>query len=190
MSKVFYSNSQFLFSKSCALSISSLLLSTVLGVSAPIAAVQASEPNFVHSPQLIRSTSSSSYPGTSAPYQFTLKVPENAGAPLKAVSIKQALSPEMIYFDPSQTRASQGERFAKGAVIPLASIGGEEPADGEVTVVFDQPVQPGSTVTIALNAAQNPELGGTYLFGVTAYSVGDPTHGIPLGYGRLRFDKD
>jgi Protein of unknown function (DUF2808) len=185
-------NSYFLSSQSRLLGVSTLLLSTLLAVSTPIAAVQASDDqsSFTHAPRLIRSASSSSSPETSATYQFTLKVPEDAGAPLKAVNIKQQHNSVKTRFDASQTRASQGERFAKRSAIPLTSIGGAESAEGDVTVVFDQPVQPGSTVTISLKAVENPAVDGTYLFGVTAYPVGDKTRGISLGYGRLQFDKD
>jgi len=47
-----------------------------------------------------------------------------------------------------------GQRFE--AVLKLAYTGGQPAHPGEVTLVFDQPVQPGSTVTVALPVQQNP----------------------------------
>lgn len=184
--------SYFRLSQTYLRSISVLLLSTAAGISVSIATVQASErqPTFTHAPRLVRSASSFNSPYADSTYQFTLRVPEDAGAPLKAVSIQQQLdlNPEKISFEASQTHASQGKRIAKGTRIPLASIGGAESANGEVTVVFEQPVQPGSTVTIALEPLRNPSTSGTYLFAITAFPVGDEIRGIPLGYGRLEFE--
>lgn len=48
-------------------------------------------------------------------------------------------------------------------------------------------VQPGTTVTITLEVKRNPSTSGTYLFGVTAYPVGEKGIGSFLGHGRLFF---
>jgi len=71
-------------------------------------------------------------------------------------------------------------------MIPLMPIGGAA-KPGEITVVFEQPVQPGNTVTVAIAAKANPNFGGSYEFGVTAYPVGDNSMGLFLGYGRINF---
>ena len=53
-------------------------------------------------------------------------------------------------------------------------MGGEKPKnDSEATVTFNPPIQPGQTVTVALDATANPWYGGVYLFGVTAYPEGN-----------------
>lgn len=143
---------------------------------------------FEHSPRLVRAATSQPGAHIGSTYEFTLSVPANAGQPLKAVTIAQVENLEMVRFDVGRSKAFAGQRFAAGPEIPLASIGGPQPANSnEVTVVFDQPVQPGSTVTIALEAQANPNFGGTYLFGVTAFPEGEEARGLFLGYGRLHF---
>ncbi|KAM3113986.1 DUF2808 domain-containing protein, partial [Phormidesmis sp. 146-33] len=72
-----------------------------------------------------------------------------------------------------------------GARSEVANIGGKPSKPGEVTIVFDQPVQPGSTVTVALAAQRNPSWANVYLFGVTAYPDGENGLGQFLGYGRI-----
>jgi hypothetical protein len=125
---------------------------------------------------------------TPSTYEFTLAVPKDAGQPLKAVTIAQATNVETVKFNISSSKAYVGDRLTASSEIHLASVGGEQPANpGEVTIVFDQPVQPGSTVTVALAAQQNPSLGGVYEFGVTAYPAGENGLGQFLGYGRINF---
>ncbi|PSB34366.1 DUF2808 domain-containing protein [Stenomitos frigidus] len=143
---------------------------------------------FAHPPSLNRVAASQSGRYTPSTYEFTLTIPADAGQPLKAVTIAQATNLETIKFDVGQSKAFAGGRFAAGPEIPLASVGGSQPANpGEVTVVFDQPLQPGSTVTVAIAANANPSFGGTYEFGVTAYPEGENGRGQFLGYGRLNF---
>lgn len=141
---------------------------------------------FSHPPRLVRATSSQLAASTPSTYEFTLNVPADAGRPLKAVTIAQATNVETVQFDVSQSSAFVGERYAAGAAIPLASVGGEQPTNaGEVTLVFEQPVQPGTTVTVAIPVTTNPSWGGVYEFGVTAYPVGEGNRGQFLGYGRI-----
>lgn len=123
-----------------------------------------------------------------ATYHFTLKVPQNAGESLKAVTIVQHEGPDTVVFQEDKSRAFAGGSFAGGPQVPLASVGGPQPLDiNEETVVFDFPVPPGSTVTVALTPKRNPDRAGVYLFGVTAYPVGESSSGQFLGYGRLHF---
>ena len=121
-------------------------------------------------------------------YQFTIEVPKNAGAPLKAVTIVQKNSPERIQFEVSESKAFIGDSFAGGPALALASIGGEQPAqENSVTIAFDKPVEPGTTVTISLRTLHNPQFGGVYQFGVTAYPVSENSQGLYLGSARLHF---
>ncbi len=48
-------------------------------------------------------------------------------------------------------------------------------------------MSPGTKITIGLKAQQNPQRGGVYLFGVTAFAIGEKPHGQFLGFGRLQF---
>ncbi|MEB3338044.1 MAG: DUF2808 domain-containing protein [Leptolyngbyaceae bacterium] len=137
-------------------------------------------------PELIRSATSSMSTELPGIYQFTLQVPEDAGAPLGAVKVTQAENPDLISFDVERSTAFRGDSFYGGPAVPLAAIGGPQAPDAEeVTVAFDPPVQPGETVTVSLPAQRNPDLGGAYLFGVTAYPAGQQSLGQFLGYGRV-----
>lgn len=143
---------------------------------------------FQHAPRLVRVASSDLGGNRPATYEFTLTIPANAGQPLKAIAIAQAANLETVEFDLTQSKAFAGNRFAAGPEIVLASVGGTHPTNaGEVMVVFDQPVQPGSTVTVAIAAKANPNYSGTYEFGLTAYPAGENGLGQFLGYGRLNF---
>lgn len=143
---------------------------------------------FSEPPQLTRVAASQTGEYTPSTYEFTLTVPKNAGQPLKAVTIAQAKNVETVKFDVSSSKAFVGDRLTASSEIRLASVGGEQPANsGEVTIAFDQPVQPGSTVTVALAVQRNPSWGGVYEFGVTAYPAGENGLGQFLGYGRINF---
>lgn len=142
---------------------------------------------FNYPPRLVRAATSFRSANTPATYHFTLAIPENAGEPLGAVTISQRENLDTTSFDPSRRRAFLGNSFAGGSEVSLAGIGGEQPnKPGEATVVFDPPVPPGTTVTVALGTKRNPS-GGIYLFGVTAFPAREDSSGQFLGYGRLHF---
>jgi Protein of unknown function (DUF2808) len=146
---------------------------------------------FNHPPSLIHVGAVQVSRNSPSTYEFTLTVPANAGQSLKAVMISQVENLETVSFDINQSHAFAGQRFAMGSEIPLASVGGERPAHpGDVTIVFDQPVLPGRTVTVAVKADSNPNYGGVYLFGVTAYPAGENSLGQFIGYGRIHFPND
>lgn len=182
------------FSVPClkALGVSSLALGALLsGVvfSTPAAAVNSDKGQIASnsSPSLIR-TAAATYPGIGAlaRYQFTIRVPE-ASKPLQAVTITQRENLEQIRFNLSRSHAFAGNRFAGGPAVSLASIRGSEPSNSnKVTVVFDPPVQPGSTVTVSLEG-RRPAWGGVYLFEVTAFPVGENSPGLFLGSGQFTF---
>jgi hypothetical protein len=149
---------------------------------------QAGQTFFGHPPTLTRAASSQLGVSIPSTYEFTLTVPQAAGQPLKAVTITQAKNAETIKFDVGNSKAHIGRRLTASSEIRLANVGGNQPANpGEATIVFDQPVLPGSTVTISLAAQKNPTSSGIYLFGVTAYPEGENGLGQFLGYGRISF---
>lgn len=137
---------------------------------------------FEHPPRLVRTETSAiaiTYVGGTT-YEFTIAVPQDAGAPLQAITITQDGNPRTIKFDLNQSRAIA----ANGKNIPLTSIGGTQ--GKETTIAFAQPIQPGETITISLKTERNPDSAGTYLFGITAYPVGDQENGLFLGHGRVQ----
>ncbi|MGF1513520.1 MAG: DUF2808 domain-containing protein [Elainellaceae cyanobacterium] len=146
---------------------------------------------FDRAPRLIRSATSSSSPNTSAHYQFTIEVPADAGEPLQAVQVTPHNHVEDIVLDHDDSEAFEGDSFAGGPDLPLSSIGGPTTVEGEALFVFDPPVMPGRTVTIELDAENNPAQGGVYQYGITAYPTGPNGIGMFLGYGRLHlFDNN
>jgi Protein of unknown function (DUF2808) len=169
----------------------SLALSMLSFVAIPAIAIPQGQTTFTHSPRLIRAATSHNGAGASSTYQFTLSVPKDAGAPIKAVKVTQQSGSENIMFDVSESLAFNGDSFAGGTEVPLASIGGEESSQsGEITVEFDRPIPPGSTVTVALKVKRNPALDGIYSFGVTAYPPGENSQGLFLGDRDLHFDEN
>jgi Protein of unknown function (DUF2808) len=142
---------------------------------------------FSHPPTLIRTNALYTTPYAPSTYEFTISLPADAGAPLKAVTIVQDQNLETIKFNPRQSKAFAGKRYAAGPEIALASIGGAQETPGTAMIVFDQPVQPGSTITVAVEAEANPNWGGVYEFGVTAYPTDENGRGQFLGYGRINF---
>jgi hypothetical protein len=146
---------------------------------------------FEKSPVLIRSAATFSASGTPSTYQFTITVPEDAGEALKAVTISPKENAKNINFNVSQSEAFIGDSFAGGTDLSLVSVGGSQINDSnEVTFVFDEPVEPGNTVTVSLEAKKNPYTGGVYLFGVTAFPEGENSSGLYLGSGRLHIYRD
>jgi hypothetical protein len=141
---------------------------------------------FIHAPVLIRSVSNSQQADFPSTYQFTLKVPENAGASLQALRITPDNQPGPIGFSMGHTTAFLGDSFAGGPAVSLANVGGATPENpNEVMVVFDPPIAPGKTVTVSLESTRNPRFGGVYFVGVTAFPAGQNDAGVFLGYHRF-----
>ena len=146
---------------------------------------------FVKSPILIRTAASRLSTSSPSSYQFTIKIPEEAGESLKAVTISPKENAEKIDFNLSNSDAFVGDSFAGGSSLSLSSIGGSQIyGSNDVTFVFDEPVKPGSTVTLSLEAKKNPRFGGIYLFGVTAFPEGENSPGLYLGSARLHFSQN
>ncbi|WP_050857510.1 DUF2808 domain-containing protein [Acaryochloris sp. CCMEE 5410] len=169
--------------------LTALVPTTLLAKSSSAVPLPNGQTAFNSPPNLIKAASSYSSSNLPSTYFFTLKIPDNAGEPLKAVKIVQRKNRETIRYKGNATRAFRGNRWARGPQLSLAAIGGPT-KPGEMMVVFDPPVQPGKTVTVALKAKQNPTFGGVYQFGVTAYPAGERSIGQFLGYGRLNFYSD
>jgi len=157
---------------------------------------------FIEPPKLVKATTTykdvNVWGGT---YYLTISVPENAGESLQKVTIAQREGVENIRYDLNDTRAfvrtSDALRQAQGKTsggLPLRKESrltlGPVTAERKtrtVTVNFEPPVTPGQTVTIALRPVKNPSFSGVYLLGVTAFPVGEKSHGQFLGFGRFQF---
>jgi Protein of unknown function (DUF2808) len=165
-----------------------LTIATVLMTGSTAAAqLKPNQSYFTHPPELIRTNAIYKSSRTPSTYEFTIAVPADAGAPLSAVTIVQDRNLETVRFNLPKSQAFVGKHYAAGPMIPLASLGGEAEPPGMATIVFAQPVQPGSTITVAVDVAANPSMGGVYEFGVTAYPSNQDGLGQFLGYGRINF---
>jgi Protein of unknown function (DUF2808) len=177
----------------------SLLLGTTLAVSLfsaiaspPMQAVPLPDGTvaFAQPPWLISSTVTRNEVLVSgATYYFTIAVPEDAGEPLQRVTVTQqhgTTFDRRVRFEPEESFAFEGTRGDRGEPLSL----GETSYDRDtrtVAVTFEPPVPPGTTVTLGLRPVRNPERNGVYLFGVTAFPVGEMAAGQFLGYGRFNF---
>ena len=120
-----------------------------------------------------------------ARYYFDLELPSDLGEPLKKVVIGQRTGSDEVDFKPDKTTAYLGDHSNKKEQLELTAFVDETTA--EITVEFDQPIPPGNSVTIGIKPRRNPDFGGVYLFGVTAYPPGNKPVGLYLGPGRLHF---
>ena len=119
-----------------------------------------------------------------AKYYLTIALPPSLGAPLGKVTIQQQPNIQTIAFLVDQTFAFLGDRNQRGEKLTLKSTT-FDPNTQTITVIFDPPVPPGNTVSIGLKPVRNPDYGGVYQFGITAYPPGDNSPGLALGVGRL-----
>ncbi|KAM3095978.1 DUF2808 domain-containing protein [Phormidesmis sp. 146-35] len=125
-----------------------------------------------------------------ANYYFTVAVPEDAGEPLQKLEIELEASPGRPFFDASKLEAFEGKRRKPGNKIPVKNVMINAQAQ-VISVTFDPPVKPGKTVTVRVYPVRNPATGGTYLYGVTAFPVGEQPAGQFLGFGRIRiYDRE
>ncbi len=118
-----------------------------------------------------------------ATYYFQLSVPAESGEPLQRVLIQQYQGFDEIDFELDETYAYVGKDEKQRLSLGEVSFTPE----GGVMVNFNPPVPPGTDLTVALRPEANPDTGGTYLFGVTAFPPGEKVRSQFLGYGRLQF---
>ncbi|ELS04887.1 Protein of unknown function (DUF2808) [Xenococcus sp. PCC 7305] len=143
---------------------------------------------FLAAPRLTRAATTNLSPNGPSIYHFTIEVPENADEALQAITVSQRDNPVYINFALDKSNAFMGDSFAGGPNLALADIGGDLSVNpNDITVVFDEPVQPGETVTVRLRAKRNPARGGIYLFGVTAFPEGENSSGLYIGSKSLQF---
>lgn len=141
---------------------------------------------FDRPPELVQAVTRSVTPAAPGSFHFTIEVPSNAGEPLEAAVISPYKNFQEITFDLEDTKANVGKAFARGESLTLSSVGGATNNPQDVLVVFEDPIMPGTTVTITLSG-RTPSRGGVYQYGVTAYPAGENPIGHFLGYGRFNF---
>jgi len=142
---------------------------------------------FAQPPRLVKTvtTRSETYVW-SATYYFTLNLLPDAGVPLKQVTISKTSGPDNIRYNPKKIIAFEGTHRNKGQQLTVEEVAIDKKTN-TISVIFNPPVPPGKTFTIGLRPVRTPRYGGVYLFGVTAFPVGEKPFGYFLGYGRLHF---
>ena len=119
-------------------------------------------------------------------YYLTFDFPEAAVEPLDRVVIRLNEGYDPIF----RYRLEATEAFAntpEGRVrLPLGELAQDQDSR-ELSISFDPPAEPGVPITLALRPVRNPRFGGVYLFGATAYPVGETVRSTFMGYARLSF---
>lgn len=141
---------------------------------------------FAQPPVLVRAITTYKEPQTPSTYYFTLGLSQQAGEPLQQVTFNQYRGLENIRFDLRRTSAEARTGSNSWQRLNLTEVT-RDPKTKTVSVTFNPPVPPNSTIKIGLHSIRNPLSGGIYLFGVTAYPAGEKSHGQFIGYGRLQF---
>lgn len=125
-----------------------------------------------------------------ATYYFTVKIPKDAGEPLQKLEIKLQDSPGRLSFKGSRIEAFEGKRRKPGERLSLKDVM-INPNTQIMSAIFDPPVSPGKTVTLRISPVRNPNTGGTYLYGITAFPSGIQPASQFLGFGRIRiYDRE
>ena len=141
--------------------------------------------SFEQSPRLVEAKTTFNNVGAwGAKYYFTIELPSDAGEPLQKVTLNLRQGADDIRFRIDDTFAFIGTPDGDREKIPQTATIDE---DDTISVVFEQPISPGTTVTVGLRPRRNPDLSGVYLFGVTAFPAGEKPYGLYLGPGRLQF---
>jgi len=121
-----------------------------------------------------------------ATYYFTLTLPPQAEEALGKLIIKQREGIEDIPLQLEETTAFVGRPNNKQKRLSLANIS-QSGNNREINVVFETPVEAGTTITLGLKPRKNPKYEGVYLFGVTAVPAGETAKSLYLGVARLQF---
>jgi hypothetical protein len=121
-----------------------------------------------------------------AKYYVTVDLPNNAGEPLRKLTIHQGQGSDEIDYYLDETFAFEGTHTNRAKPLTLQAVTRDKTTH-TISVVFEPPISPGTTFTVGLKPIRNPEYGGIYLFRITAFPVGEKPYGLDLGVGRLQF---
>lgn len=119
-------------------------------------------------------------------YYLTIDFPATAQEPMDRVviSLDEGRDPIFRYrLEAIQVWQTVGEekRF-----VSLGDLSQDRDTQA-LTIGFDPPLPPGGTVTLALPPVRNPRFAGVYLFGATAFPVGETVRPTFMGFARLSF---
>ncbi len=120
-----------------------------------------------------------------AEYYLTIEIPQAAGAPLAELTVRQIGGVDWQFpFLVDRTRAFLGRPRQEGQQLPVqASF---ETSTRRFTLLFRQPIEPASTLTVVLVPWYNPSQADVYQFAVVAYPAGMNPEPSPVGVLNLR----
>ncbi len=119
---------------------------------------------------------------------ISVVIPEEGSVPLGTVVIDQAQNVEDLALSEDRVMAVLGDRYYPGAETLPIQVSFEPIGDSQqIRVEFEEGLEPGSTVTIALQPQLNQTLEANYLFGVTAMPDGEQPFEYFLGYTGANF---
>ncbi|HZG38039.1 MAG TPA: DUF2808 domain-containing protein [Nodosilinea sp.] len=156
---------------------------------APAPAIQYSDGTvgFSYPPRLTESYATRNLVSESnVTYYLTFDFPAAAVEPIDrvVVNLEQGYDPIFRY----RLEATEAFAHTPDGRVPLSLGAVTEDRDArDLIISFDPPAQPGVPITLALRPVRNPRFGGVYLFGATAYPVGDVVESTFMGYARLTF---
>jgi len=132
-------------------------------------------PYFAQPPALVRATTSNNSSSFDyARYTFEIEVSSNN---LGGLVINL---PERFMDTPEPGMVSVYSAQEQPLPIQVAIV------ERQITINFTQPVMP-QKISVYLAPMRNPRTGGTYLFDIAAFPVGNATKPQFLGFGRISF---
>ncbi|MDJ0732440.1 MAG: DUF2808 domain-containing protein [Crocosphaera sp.] len=165
------------------------IISSTIFLNSPLLALNTgnNQTLFDYSPRLLDAvTTLSRIRVQGATYYFTVYLPTDVGESLQQLTLQQTQGLDTIYFYLDDTFAFEGKPIHRDHDLNIARVK-RNLDNNTITVIFDPPISPGKTFTIALKPKSNPEMSGNYQFAITAYPAGDNPQGLYLGLGRLHF---
>lgn len=167
------------------------ILSSTLVLNSPLFALTTgnNQTLFNHSPRLLDAvTTLSRVRVQGATYYFTVHLPTNVGESLQQLTLQQTQGLETISFYLDDTLAFEGRPVNRDDTLNIARVK-RNLDNNKISVIFDPPIAPGKTFTIAMKPKSNPEMSGNYQFAITAYPAGENAQGLYLGLGRFNFNQ-
>ena len=122
-----------------------------------------------------------------AKYYFSFSFPKTAEESIQKITINLRRGGDNINYNLDKTIAAVGAARKRTQDIPISETTFDENTQ-IVTVTFANPIPAGTNFTVGLRPKRNPDFGGNYQFGVTAFPAGEKSQGIYLGSARLQFD--
>ncbi|EAQ73777.1 MULTISPECIES: DUF2808 domain-containing protein [unclassified Synechococcus] len=117
-------------------------------------------------------------------YYVTIEMPEEAGAGLGALEIRQISGADWRFsFDDSRTRAFLGQPRREGPPVPVQASFND--ASRLFRISFPTPPTPGQIVTVALRPWSNPSSADVYQFSVVAFPAGPNPVAQQVGIARM-----